>query len=219
MSMRVLLVAPPGAGKGTQAEKLAFHYGVVHLSSGDLLRQQVKAGTVLGKAASEYLRRGDLVPDDLIFDMMMGPVLDASRHGGYVLDGFPRNLRQAEAAYQTAQQDERIELQAVIQLDVSREELTRRLVARALREGRSDDTESVIEHRFEVYATETEPLLAFYRGRGLVVTINGEQDEEQVFADIVRSFTIRGDATDGELLIADNHPEGAEDAKLKARRS
>ncbi|MFZ0249849.1 MAG: adenylate kinase [Acidimicrobiales bacterium] len=204
--MRVLLVAPPGAGKGTQAEKLASHYGVVHLSSGELLRQAVKAGTELGIAASEYLRRGDLVPDDLIFDMMMGPVLDASRHGGYVLDGFPRNLRQAEAAYRTAQRDVEIELQAVINLTVSREELTRRLLARAEREGRSDDSEEVIAHRFEVYATETEPLLAFYRGRGLVVEINGEQDEERVFADIVGSFTLPGDG-EGVLTIVHDRPD------------
>jgi adenylate kinase len=204
--MRVLLVAPPGAGKGTQAEKLASYYGVVHLSSGELLRQAVRAGTELGNAASAYLRRGDLVPDDLIFDMMMGPVLDASRHGGYVLDGFPRNLRQAEAAYRTAQQEVEIELQAVIHLTVSPAELTRRLLARAQREGRSDDTEEVIAHRFEVYATETEPLLAFYRGRGLVVEINGEQDEERVFADIVGSFTLPEDA-EGELTIVHNGPE------------
>jgi adenylate kinase len=204
--MRVLLVAPPGAGKGTQAEKLATHYGVAHLSSGDRLRQEVKAGTELGEAASEYLRRGDLVPDDVIFDMMMGPVRDASRHGGYVLDGFPRNLRQAEAAYRTAQQDEEIELQAVISLAVSREELTRRLRARARSEGRSDDSEGVIAHRFEVYATETEPLLAFYRGRELVVEINGEQDEEQVFGDIVGSLAFRGDGSEGDLTIVHKRP-------------
>jgi adenylate kinase len=205
--MRVLLVAPPGAGKGTQAEKLASHYGVVHLSSGELLRQAVKAGTELGEAASAYLSRGDLVPDDVIFDLMMGPVIDASRHGGYVLDGFPRNLRQAEAAYRTAQLDTQIELQAVISLTVSREELTRRLLARAQSEGRSDDSEEVIAHRFEVYATETEPLLAFYRGRGLVVEIDGEQDEERVFADIVGSFALRGNDVTGNLTIVRNRPQ------------
>jgi adenylate kinase len=205
--MRVLLVAPPGAGKGTQAEKLAAHYGVVHLSSGELLRAAVNAGSQVGEAVSAYLRRGDLVPDDLIFDLMMGPILDASRHGGYVLDGFPRNLRQAEAAYRTAQQDAEIELQAVIHLAVSRPELTRRLLARALSEGRSDDSEEVIAHRFEVYATETEPLLSFYRGRGLVVEIDGEQSEEEVFADIVGSFTVRGDGSGDELVIAHNRPQ------------
>jgi adenylate kinase len=186
--MRVLLVAPPGAGKGTQATKLADHFGVTHLSSGDLLRQEVKAGTEIGRAAADYLQRGDLVPDELIFTMLVEPIVQASRHGGYVLDGFPRNLRQAEAAYALTEQIGGIQLQAVVHLDVAREELTRRLLTRATREGRSDDSEEVITHRFEVYAAETEPLLTFYRQRGLVLDINGEQDEEQVFSDIVRSF-------------------------------
>ena len=97
--MRVLLVAPPGAGKGTQAEKLARHYGVAHLSSGELLRQEVKAGTEIGRQASDYLRRGDLVPDELIFTALAESIIRASRQGGYVLDGFPRNLRQAKEAY------------------------------------------------------------------------------------------------------------------------
>jgi adenylate kinase len=186
--MRVLLVAPPGAGKGTQATKLADYFGVVHLSSGDLLRQEVKADTEIGKAASDYLQRGDLVPDELIFTMLVEPIVQASRHGGYVLDGFPRNLRQAESAYKLTEQVGGIELEAVVHLDVAREELKRRLLMRATREGRSDDSEEIIKHRFEVYAAETEPLLTFYRKRGLVLEIDGEQDEEQVFSDIVSSF-------------------------------
>ncbi|HEY5384025.1 MAG TPA: nucleoside monophosphate kinase, partial [Acidimicrobiales bacterium] len=91
--MRVLLVAPPGAGKGTQAEKLAARYGVAHLSSGELLRQEVKDGTELGKQASDDLQHGDLVPDELILTMLAERIVEASRNGGYVLDGFPRNLR------------------------------------------------------------------------------------------------------------------------------
>jgi adenylate kinase len=186
--MRVLMVAAPGAGKGTQAEKLAAHYGVAHLSSGDLLRREVKASTAIGKQASEDLRHGDLVPDELILAMLTEPIIAASRNGGYVLDGFPRNLRQAEAAYELTKQVGGIELEAVIHLEVAREELQRRLLARAGHEGRSDDAEEVVTHRFEVYAVETEPLLTFYRERHLVLEINGEQDEEQVFADIVRSY-------------------------------
>jgi adenylate kinase len=186
--MRVLMVAAPGAGKGTQAEKLATRYEVVHLSSGELLRQEVNAGTAIGKQASEDLRHGDLVPDELILAMLTEPIIAASRNGGYVLDGFPRNLRQAEAAYELTKQVGGIELEAVIHLEVTREELQRRLLARAGHEGRSDDAEGVVAHRFEVYAVETEPLLTFYRGRNLVLEINGEQDEEQVFADIVQSY-------------------------------
>ena len=187
-SMRVLMVAPPGAGKGTQAEKLARHYEVAHLSSGELLRQEVHAGTEIGRQAADYLRRGDLVPDELIFTTLAESIVLASRQGGYVLDGFPRNLRQAKEAYELTNEVEGIALQAVIQLDVARQELRRRLLARAEDEGRSDDSEKIITHRFEVYTVETEPLLAFYRARNLVLEINGEQDEEQVFADIVRSL-------------------------------
>jgi adenylate kinase len=183
--MRLLLVAPPGAGKGTQAAKLAEHYGIAHLSSGELLRQEIAADTEIGSKAADYVRRGDLVPDELIFQILAAPIIEASRTGGYVLDGFPRNLRQAEAAYQTAREIVGIELQAVIHLDVSRGELTRRLLARAQREGRTDDAEEIITHRLEVYAVETEPLLGFYRQRGLMFDINGEQDEQQVFSDIV----------------------------------
>jgi adenylate kinase len=186
--MRVLLVAAPGAGKGTQAEKLAARYGVAHLSSGELLRHEVNAGTELGKQASDDLRHGDLVPDELILTVLAERIVEASRNGGYVLDGFPRNLRQAEAAYELTKQFGGIELEAVIHLEVAREELRRRLLARAGHEGRSDDSEDVVTHRFEVYTVETEPLLTFYRARHLVLEINGEQDEEQVFADIVRSY-------------------------------
>jgi adenylate kinase len=186
--MRVLLVAAPGAGKGTQAEKLADHYEVAHLSSGELLRQEVKAGTDIGQKASDFLRRGDLVPDDLIFTMLTEPIIEASRNGGYVLDGFPRNLRQAQEAYALTKDVGGIELEAVIHLEVTAEELRRRLLVRAAHEGRSDDSEDVVTHRFEVYTTETEPLLSFYRERNLVLEINGEQDEELVFADIITSF-------------------------------
>ncbi len=186
--MRLLLVAPPGAGKGTQAEKLAAHYGIAHLSSGDLLRKEVAEGTEIGRAAAAYLERGDLVPDELVIAMLFTPAVDAARNGGYVLDGFPRSLPQAEEAYRMAQQIEGIELQAVIHLQVGRDELRRRLMARADREGRGDDNEATIAHRLDVYESETRPLLAFYAGRGLLVDIDGEQPVDQVFADIVTAI-------------------------------
>jgi adenylate kinase len=182
--MRLLLVAPPGAGKGTQAGRLSAHYGITHLSSGALLREEVTAGTRIGLVAAEYLRRGDLVPDEVVFDVLAAPVLEATRTGGYVLDGFPRTLHQAEEAYHVARQVDGIELQAVVHLDVSPEELRRRLLGRAQREGRIDDTEATIAHRLEVFAAETEPLLSFYADRGLLVDIDGEQPVEHVFADI-----------------------------------
>jgi adenylate kinase len=183
--VRLLLVAPPGAGKGTQAARLSAHYAIAHLSSGDLLRKEVTADTRIGRIAVDYVRRGDLVPDELVIEILAGPVLEAVGNGGYVLDGFPRTLRQAEEAYRVAQQVEGIDLQAVVHLEVRRQELRRRLLARALQDGRVDDTDAVISHRLDIFDSETEPLLGFYRERGLIVDINGEQPIEAVFDDIV----------------------------------
>lgn len=179
--MRLLMVAPPGAGKGTQAVRLAAHYGIAHLSSGDLFRREVAAGSPIGLEAAAYLERGDLVPDQLVLEMLSGPVIEAAGRGGYVLDGFPRTLPQAEEAYRVASALSGVELQAVIHLEVSRPELIRRLVARAHSDGRPDDTESVIEHRLDVYDSETAPMLEFYARRGLVVDIDGEQPVQAVF--------------------------------------
>jgi adenylate kinase len=182
--MRLLLVAYPGAGKGTQATKLAAHYGIAQLSSGELLRAEVARGTRIGKEAADYLRRGDLVPDQLVFDMLSGPILEAAANGGYVLDGFPRTLRQAEVAYSVAQEIKDIELQAVVYLRVGHDELLKRLRARGDREERTDDDEDTIAHRFKVFETQTEPLLDFYARRGILLDINGEQTAGAVFDDI-----------------------------------
>jgi len=186
--MRLLLVAPPGAGKGTQAAKLAEHYGITNLSSGELLRREIAADSEIGRKAVEYVRRGDLVPDDLIFQVLSKPLIEATRHGGYVLDGFPRNLHQAVEAYRAVQDMPSIELQAVVHLDVPPAQLTRRLLARSGQEGRIDDMTTVVTHRLEVFVAETEPLLGFYRKRGLVLDINGDQDVDRVFSEIVTNL-------------------------------
>ena len=180
--MRLLLVAYPGAGKGTQATRLAAHYGVAQLSSGELLRAEVARGTRIGKAAADYLRSGDLVPDELVLQVLSSPVLEAAERGGFILDGFPRTVSQAEAAYSLAQELD-VELQAVIYLRVGDDELLRRLRARA-GEGRNDDREKTIVHRFEVFEAQTEPLLGFYERRGILLDIDGEQSVEDVFEDI-----------------------------------
>ena len=182
------MVAPPGAGKGTQAVRLAAHYGIAHLASGELLRHEVASGTDIGRRASEYVTRGDLVPDEIVMQMVITPVLEAAARGGFVLDGFPRNRHQAEEAYRLALQIGGIELEAVIHLDVSRDELRRRMLARAHIEGRTDDSPATIEHRLDVFDAETFPLLAFYRERGLVLDIDGEQPVDAVFADIVSAI-------------------------------
>ena len=186
--MRLLLVAPPGAGKGTQAAKLADHYGIANLSSGELLRQEIAADSEIGRKAIEYVRRGDLVPDDLIFQVLAEPLIEAAANGGYVLDGFPRNLHQAQAAYRVAKENPSIELQAVVHLAVPLDELARRLLARGVQEGRIDDAESVVTHRLQVFADAAEPLLDFYRERGLVLDVNGNQDVERVFRSVVQGL-------------------------------
>jgi adenylate kinase len=184
--MRLLLVAYPGAGKGTQATKLATHYKIAHLSSGELLRTEVSRRTKIGSVAADYLRRGDLVPDELVFEMLSAPVLEAATNGGYVLDGFPRTLGQAEVAYSAAQEIKGVELQAVVYLRVGQKELLERLQTRANRQGRTDDDDITIAHRFNVFETQTEPLLNFYASRGILLDINGEQPVEDVFDDITR---------------------------------
>ena len=185
--MRLLLVAYPGAGKGTQATKLAVHYGIARLSSGELLRAEVARGTRIGRVAADYLRRGDLVPDELVLEMLSAPLLRAASNGGYVLDGFPRTLHQAEVAYSVVQELKDVELQAVVYLRVGHDELLKRLRARADREGRTDDDEVTIAHRFKVFETQTEPLLGFYARRGILLDINGEQPVGDVFGEITRA--------------------------------
>jgi len=183
--MRLLMVAPPGAGKGTQARKLAAQYHLEHISSGDLFRREVEAGSPLGRQAAAFLARGDLVPDELVGDMIKAAILDAVQRGGYVLDGYPRTLSQAREAYEVARHLEGVELQAVIHLDVDREEVRHRMLARAGAEGRTDDTSITIDHRLDVYDELTRPLLDYYAQRGLVIDVDGDQPIDDVFADIV----------------------------------
>jgi adenylate kinase len=173
------MVAPPGAGKGTQAERLSRRYGIEHISSGDMLRAEVARGTDAGQQAAAYLKRGDLVPDEVVLDMLMERVTAAVGRGGYVLDGFPRNLRQAEAAYQRSRGGE-AELQAAVLLLVDDDELRRRLLARAGAENRTDDTPAVIEHRLDVYRQETEPIVEHYRARRILRPVDGNGPVEEV---------------------------------------
>lgn len=174
--MRLLLIGAPGAGKGTQAVRLAEHFGITHISSGDLLRRHVTEGTDLGRRVQQYVSRGDLVPDQMVLDMLRKPIVAASEQGGYVLDGFPRTVEQAEIAYETAR-ELGVAVQVAAYLDVAREELVRRLLAR----GRgSDDTQDVIEHRLEVYEERTFPMIDYYDRREILVRVDGSQPEDDV---------------------------------------
>ena len=183
---RLLLLAAPGAGKGTQGKRLAERLGIAHLAAGDLLRGEVRDGTPLGKKVSEHLDRGELAPDELIVDLIMPAIEAAEARGGYVLDGFPRDVEQARAA------DERgAALDRVIHLRAPQDELRRRLLARAATEGRSDDTPDVIDNRFRLYARETEPLVEHYRARGILTDVDADRPADQVTEDIIRSISGR----------------------------
>jgi adenylate kinase len=179
--MRLLLIGAPGAGKGTQAERLAERFGITHISSGDLLRQHVKDQTSLGQTIKSYVDNGDLVPDAVVMDMLRKPVVAAAKAGGYVLDGFPRTVEQARSSFPTAHALG-VEVQAAVHLDVAREELVHRLLSR----GRgSDDTEAVIAHRLKVYLEKTVPLLEYYAGREWMITVDGAQLPDAVHEEIV----------------------------------
>jgi adenylate kinase len=179
--MRLLLIGAPGAGKGTQAGKLAERFHVTHISSGDLLRQNVKDETSIGLTIKQYVDAGDLVPDAVVMDMLRKPVVAAAENGGYVLDGFPRTVDQAKTAFETAR-ELGVEVQAAVHLDVPDEELIRRLLAR---NRGNDDTKDVIAHRLEVFREMTIPLLDYYAGREWMFTVDGAQPPDKVHEDIV----------------------------------
>jgi adenylate kinase len=177
--MRLLLIGPPGAGKGTQAVRIAEHFGIPHISSGDLLRRHVADGTSIGRMVQERMRHGDLVPDGVVMDILRKPVEAASRRGGYVLDGFPRTVEQAEAAYLVAK-NLGASVQVALHLAVPREELLSRLLDRGKQSGRADDSEEVINHRLDVYEERTLPLLDYYAQREELVTVNGARPISEV---------------------------------------
>jgi adenylate kinase len=179
--MRLLLIGAPGAGKGTQAERLAERFNITHISSGDLLRQHVKDQSSIGQKIKGYVDAGDLVPDAVVMDMLRKPIVAAAESGGYVLDGFPRTVDQAKAAFEVAHALG-VAVQAAVHLDVPGEELIRRLLARSRG---SDDSAEVIAHRLQVYRAKTVPLLEYYAGREWMFTIDGARRPDQVHQDIV----------------------------------
>ena len=166
--MRVVLLGPPGAGKGTQAELIENRLSIPHISTGDLLRDAVAAESELGLAAKDYMARGELVPDEMVVQMIEGRMTKADCQGGYLLDGFPRNVAQAEVLGRMLNRRSE-QLDHVVFLQVPREELVERLTGRK----RADDTEETIRARLEVYANETQPLCDYYRSRGCLREVEG----------------------------------------------
>ena len=179
--MRILLIGPPGSGKGTQAVRIGDHYGIAHISSGDLLRKHVADDTAIGRQVAPLLARGDLVPDGIVMDVLRRPVETASRQGGYVLDGFPRTMTQAEAAYLVAKEIGAW-VQVAVYLEVPRDQLIERMLARGVASGRADDNLNVINHRQQVFEEQTPPLLDYYAVRETLITVNGSKPVDEVTA-------------------------------------
>lgn len=183
--MNILLIGPPGSGKGTQGERLAARLGLRHIAAGDVLRAEVAARTPLGQQAAALMQRGELVPDELVVALLVPKVESAARDGGYLLDGFPRSVEQAHVVREL---DEDVQPDAVLYLDAPASELIRRILARAQIEGRADDNEQTVANRLRVFDEATHPLVDFYREHGLLHVIDAAQGEDDVTASILAAL-------------------------------
>ena len=203
--MNLIFLGPPGAGKGTQAARIAEKFGIAHISTGDMLRAEMREGTELGKAAKELIERGELVPDDVILGMVKVRITRDDCKNGFLFDGFPRTLAQAEAL------DKLCEIDAAINIDVPAERLVSRIAGRRMCPDcgaayhvsrhdspncncggalyqRDDDKEETVRNRLLVYERSTKPLIDYYAGRGLLTTVNGDADMEAVTEEILSAI-------------------------------
>jgi adenylate kinase len=179
--MRLLIMGPPGAGKGTQAAMICEEFGIPHVSTGDLFRLNLTQGTALGQEAKQYMDAGEYVPDSVTNGMVRERLKDADTKAGFLLDGYPRTVAQV------AELDGMLSttpLDRVIELTADTDEVVKRLLGRAIEQGRPDDTEDVIRRRLEVYEEQTAPLTALYKSRGLLVQVDGLGSVEEVTARI-----------------------------------
>jgi adenylate kinase len=181
--LNILLLGPQGSGKGTQAKLISAHYGIPHIATGDMLREAIANDTELGRQVEPILERGDLVPDDLMISLIRERLSREDTADGFVLDGFPRTMAQAEAL-DALLRDMGRKLTVVFELQLSDDECVRRLLRRAQLEGRADDTPEVVKRRLERYHEETEPLIEHYRATGNLVGIHADRSIPEVFSEI-----------------------------------
>ena len=187
MPLNVLLLGPQGAGKGTQATRISAEYGIPHIASGEILRGEMAAGTDLGNRVRDVIDRGDLVPDDLMIELIRNRLEQPDTEAGFVLDGFPRTLVQAEAL-DSILSDIGRSFSVVFALQIPDRVAFERLQRRAQLEGRADDTDEAIQRRLDLYHQATEPLIEHYRTRGRLVPIHGDRRENEVFAEIQQAL-------------------------------
>jgi adenylate kinase len=183
MPLNVLLLGPQGAGKGTQAARISGEYGIPHIASGEILRAEMAARTDLGNKVRDVIDRGELVSDDLMIELIRNRLEQPDTESGFVLDGFPRTLVQAEAL-DSILSDIGRSFSVVFALQVPDELAFERLHRRAQLEGRPDDTDEAIQRRLDIYHHETEPLVEYYRTRGNLVPVHADRSENEVFAEI-----------------------------------
>lgn len=186
--LNIVIFGAPGSGKGTQSDNLIKTYGLFHISTGDVLRDNIKRGTELGATAKAYIDKGQLIPDDLMIGIL-ADVLDSNKEAaakGVIFDGFPRTIAQAEAL-ETMLQERGTCVSTVIGLEVPEEELIQRIILRGQQTGRSDDNMETVKNRLAVYHNQTSPLQAFYKEKGLYQAIKGTGKIDEIFADICRA--------------------------------
>ena len=181
--MNILVLGPQGSGKGTQARRISASYGLPHIATGDMLREAMAAGTELGLRVKPIYDAGELVPDDLMIDLIRERIEQDDVEEGFVLDGFPRTMAQAEALDDMLREIDR-PITVVLQLDVPEDVCVERLSKRAQEEGRIDDTPEAIRTRLSLYRRETEPVIEHYRAQGNLVVIHGDRPVDEVFSEI-----------------------------------
>jgi adenylate kinase len=199
--MRIVLLGPPGAGKGTQAARVADRFGCPHVATGDIFRANVAEGTRLGRSAQVYMDRGDLVPDDVVIAMVIERLAERDCQSGFVLDGFPRTVNQAEALDRQLV-DLGAPLHAVLCFEAAEEELLRRLAGRAAVQHRADDAVQTIRHRLEVFALKTRPLIDYYRHRRLLTMVDGVGRVDEVTGRILGGLPSANGGRDPALAMA-----------------